>query len=125
MPTWFYILVGFLVLITAMYLLSYYQTKKASVKLDEEKFKINMRKSQLIDVRSKNEFDSGHINGARNIPIGIISKQYKKLRSDQPIYLYCASGKRSSRAAVYLRSKGYTDLFELDNGLKGWTGNLK
>ncbi len=120
-----YVMVGIIVFLGTFLVVSYYQTKKISVKLETEEFKLHMRKGQLVDVRTKSEYNTGHINGARNISIQGISREYGKLRKDQAIYLYCATGKRSSRAAIYLRSKGFTDVFELKNGLKAWDGPLK
>ena len=53
--------------------------KKNITLLNEEDFANNMRKGQLIDVRKKEEFDAGHINGARNIPWTILNKNVSKL----------------------------------------------
>ena len=112
-------------IIYLLFILTYFQAKHSSIKLKEEDFKKVMRKGQLIDVRSKQEFDSGHINGARNISIQAIIRNLHQLRKDQPIYLYCANGRRSARAALFLRSRGYEEIYELENGLKGWNGPLK
>lgn len=120
-----YPLIGLAIFFIIIIIVSYFQVKKASIKLGSEEFKQVMRKGQLIDVRTKKEFNLGHINGARNINSQLISREYHKLRKDQPIYLYCATGKRSSRVAVLLRSKGFTEVFELKLGLKAWNGPLK
>lgn len=125
MEWYHYLLIGIAVLFVFLIVISYFQAKGSSIKISEEEFKKNMRKGQLIDVRSKQEFESGHINGARNIPVSLIAREYRKVRPDQPVYLYCATGKRCSRAAVYLRAKGYTEIYQLDQGLKAWTGPLK
>lgn len=120
-----YTLIGLVLFFIIIMIISYFQVKKASIKLETEEFKQVMRKGQLIDVRTKKEFESGHINGARNINSQLISREYHKLRKDQPIFLYCANGKRSSRVAIMLRSKGYNEVYELKYGLKAWNGQLK
>jgi rhodanese-related sulfurtransferase len=125
MEWYHYVLIALAAFIITMFILSYRQTKKSSVKINIEEFKANMRKGQLIDCRSKQEFETGHINGARNISVAQITREYQKLRKDQPIYLYCESGKRSGRAAVYLRSRGFNDVYELQGGLKSWDGPLR
>lgn len=125
MDTIYWILIGIALFVVFLIILTYFQTKKASIKLNEEEFKKVMRKGQLVDVRSKQEFDAGHINGARNVTIQNIMRNLHHLRKDQPIYLYCNTGRRSSRAAVFLRAKGYQDIYELENGLKNWNGPLK
>ncbi len=106
-------------------ILSLIQIRKASVKLDAENFRNNMRKGQLVDVRSRKEFQSGHIVGARNIPLDMIVRNQHTLRKDQPIFLYCSTGKRSKRAAIFLYTRGYNEVYELKGGLKNWNYPLK
>jgi len=123
---WFYfVLGGIAMFFLTITIISYQQSKKASIRLEVEEFKKNLRKSQLIDVRTKKEFATGHINGARNISVQMITREYQKLRKDQPIYLYCQSGKRSNRTAVLLKAKGFNELYQLKNGLNSWNGPLK
>ncbi len=64
--------------------------------------------ARLIDVRSPGEFNSGHIDGARNIPVGEIGSRTAELGpADRPIVLYCASGARSAMAARSLKAAGF------------------
>ena len=93
--------------------------------LTEEEFRQGYRKAQLIDVREPKEFENGHILGARNIPITQINQRLIELRKDQPVYLYCQSGARSTRAALLLHKKGYRDLNHLQGGFKKWSGKVK
>ncbi|MBS4191265.1 rhodanese-like domain-containing protein [Bacillus sp. FJAT-49705] len=93
--------------------------------LTEEQFREGYRKAQLIDVREPNEFEAGHILGARNIPLSQMKVRLKELRPDKPVYLYCQSGMRSGRAAQFLYRKGYKDLSHLKGGFKKWSGKVK
>ncbi|MFE8702503.1 rhodanese-like domain-containing protein [Cytobacillus sp. FJAT-54145] len=93
--------------------------------LNEEQFREGYRKAQLIDVREPNEFDAGHILGARNIPMSQMKMRLKEIRPDKPVYLYCQSGLRSGRAAQLLNRKGYKDLSHLQGGFKKWGGKIK
>ena len=101
------------------------ESKKAVVNLSEKEFVENMRKGQLVDLRKKEEFDQGHINGARNIPFVMLTRNPGKLRRDLPIYLYCEKGKVCKRAALVLYGKGYENIYQLEGGLTNWTGPLK
>ena len=76
----------------------------------------------VIDVRTGQEFASGYIDGAVNIPVDNISSvEYDK---DSVIILYCASGMRSSNAAETLVDLGYTNIYNLDGGLINWGFDL-
>ncbi|WP_409254358.1 rhodanese-like domain-containing protein [Bacillus sp. SCS-153A] len=93
--------------------------------LTEDEFRAGYRKAQLIDVREPNEFEAGHILGARNIPLSQLKQRKQEIRNDQPVYLYCQSGMRSGRAAQMLRRQGHRDLHHLQGGFKKWSGKVK
>jgi len=73
--------------------------------------------AQVIDVRSREEFKSGHLKGSTNIPLQELSGQLNKINKQKPVIVCCASGMRSGSAKALLASKGYT----VYNG-GGWTG---
>jgi rhodanese-related sulfurtransferase len=103
----------------------YFYQKKLIKTLSEDEFRAGYRKAQLIDIREADEFNAGHILGARNIPLSQIRLRHKELRQDQPVYLYCQSGFRTGRAAQYLKKQGYTDFYQLKGGFKSWSGKIK
>ena len=112
-------------IILGLFIMMRRESKKAVVNLSEKEFVENMRKGQLVDLRKKEEFDQGHINGARNIPFVMLTRNPGKLRRDLPIYLYCEKGKVCKRAALVLYGKGYENIYLLEGGLTNWTGPLK
>ena len=69
----------------------------------------------IIDVRSKGEYQGGHIKGSLNIPLDTLSNNIAKLKKEKPVITCCASGMRSASAKSILKSKG----FEAYNG-GGW-----
>lgn len=72
----------------------------------------------IIDVRSKGEFDGGHIKGSINIPVDQLRNNLNKLKNkNKPIITCCASGMRSASAKSLLKSNGY---LEVHNG-GGWS----
>ena len=112
-------------IILGLFIMMRRESKKAVVNLSEKEFVENMRKGQLVDLRKKEEFDQGHINGARNIPFVMLTRNPGKLRRDLPIYLYCEKGKVCKRAALVLYGKGYENIYQLEGGLTTWTGPIK
>lgn len=99
--------------------------KRSATTLTEEEFKEGMRKAQVIDVREKDEFDAGHILGARNIPYSVLKNSLASIRKDTPVYVYDDKKAISIRAAVKLKKAGYSDISILKGGYQGWTGKTK
>lgn len=80
----------------------------------------NGNQVQLVDVRTSEEFEAGHINGAVNYDwYGNFDAQLAKLDKSQDVFVYCLSGGRSAEAAVDMRSKGFT-VIELKGGMMQW-----
>jgi rhodanese-related sulfurtransferase len=105
--------------------ITWFYQKRILSTLTEEQFREGYRKAQLLDVREPNEFDGGHILGARNIPLSQLKNRLREIRPDKPVYLYCQSGMRSARAATMLHRKGYKELSHLQGGFKKWSGKVK
>ena len=120
-----YIAIIILVIIIGYMVVQQILNKRAVKELDQNDFHKSLRKAQVVDVREKVDYDYGHINGARNIPITMFKQRFQGLRKDQPIYLCDANGIASYRAARMLRKNGYTDLYMLKGGYKKWTGKIK
>ena len=74
----------------------------------------------LVDVRTPGEFDASHLQGAINLPLGILGAQAGKLESkDRPLVVYCASGTRSAVARAQLKRLGFTQVFNLGGMWRG------
>lgn len=80
----------------------------------------------LLDVRTPEEFSTGHIPGAICIPNESIGKQEITVlpNKKQRIYIYCRSGSRSKQAADKLLDMGYTNLVEA-GGIMDWQGEIQ
>ncbi|WP_373817967.1 rhodanese-like domain-containing protein [Glaesserella sp.] len=65
-----------------------------------------------IDVRSAEEYQTDHIDGALNIPYDALAEQIAKIspNKDEPINLYCRSGRRAEVALTELKKLGYTQV---------------
>ena len=75
----------------------------------------------ILDVRTQEEYDQGHIPGAVLIPNTEIEAQAEALLTDknQLILVYCRSGRRSKQAAEILVELGYTNIYEF-GGILDW-----
>jgi phage shock protein E len=69
---------------------------------------------RVVDVRTAEEFAQGHLPGAVNIPFDQIGKRLGEVGApDEPVLLYCRSGRRSAAATETLRANGYRALYDL------------
>lgn len=76
--------------------------------------------AQFIDVREPDEVAKGTLPGTTNIPLGQIAEKLSELDSDRRVVLLCRSGGRSTQAAETLTAAGFTDVVNLEGGMKGW-----
>lgn len=74
----------------------------------------------LLDVRSKQEYNEGHLNNAINIPLYELQICLCKLKDKEKIIVvYCQSGIRSKKAIRILNKNGFKNLYNLKDGLDG------
>ncbi|HLW29450.1 MAG TPA: rhodanese-like domain-containing protein [Brumimicrobium sp.] len=76
---------------------------------------INFDKAFIVDVRTPQEFASGHYEGAVNIPLNQVSQQLSEFDDKEQIVVYCRSGARSGNAKQILESNGYTNVINAIN----------
>lgn len=99
-------------------ILSFAQTKINA----EEAYKKIKKKTQLVDVRTTEEYSKMHIKNSLHINWNDkenFDVSTKKLNKKKPIYIYCLSGGRSKKAAEYLTQQGF-EVFEIEGGIMKW-----
>jgi len=76
----------------------------------------------ILDVRTKEEYDKGHIPGAKLVPIEVIPKKIAQLEKykDKPVLVYCESGARSPIAVVALENNSFKHIYHLSSGISSW-----
>tara|TARA_B100001175_G_scaffold317838_1_gene336831 strand:+ start:1044 stop:1412 length:369 start_codon:yes stop_codon:yes gene_type:complete len=105
------------------------ESNKGEFKLLEYKLyksHIENNSVQLIDVRTPEEYNLGHINGAVNIDYkneNIFYRSFKKLDKSKSVYLYCRSGNRSKKSADILIELGFSRIYDLKGGFIEWNLN--
>lgn len=81
-------------------------------------------KPVVLDVRTPEEFAEGHLPGAVLVTVGekdFADKVKKVVAVDQPVLVYCKSGKRSAAAVAALKAAGFSQIHELKGGVTAWS----
>ena len=74
----------------------------------------------VLDVRTPEEFASGHVPGAVNIPYDQVASRLAEIPKDKEVVLYCRSGRRAGLAAAELEKAGYADLQLMQGDMPAW-----
>lgn len=76
----------------------------------------------VVDVRTPEEYASGHVPGARSLPLGELGDRLTELEpfKDQALHLVCASGGRSARAQRVLSDAGFVRPINVEGGTRAW-----
>jgi len=73
-----------------------------------------------LDIRERDEFASGHVEGAVHIPLGELPQRTDEAPAGRPLVVYCGHGERASSAISILERAGYRDLLNIDGGFDAW-----
>jgi len=101
--------------------------KYTDITVEEAKEIIEAGNVILVDVRTQEEYNEKHIDGAILIPNETItdSQPAELPDKDADILVYCRSGKRSSEAAKKLADMGYTNVYNMLGGINEWPYEIK
>ena len=75
--------------------------------------------ARVVDVRQPEEYEAGHVPGAKLIPMADVVARIGEFPVDGPVYVICQTGGRSQRAADYLRNVG-VEAYTVAGGTKAW-----
>ncbi|NVN95634.1 MAG: thioredoxin [Bacteroidetes bacterium] len=89
---------------------------------DFQKKMNELTKAPIIDVRTPNEFNQGHLKNAINININDVnfSNLINKLDKNKPVFVYCLSGARSTNALNQMHNQGFNVIYNLAGGMMKW-----
>ena len=77
---------------------------------------LKLNKINILDVRSKSEFDNKHIEGAINFPLNLLHEMYKEIKYEDNLYVHCAGGYRSVIAISILMKLGFKAMTNITEG---------
>jgi rhodanese-related sulfurtransferase len=83
---------------------------------------INRERAVLVDVREPEEFATGHMIGAKNVPLNQLDEKLASAVKNKnvPLLLVCATGARAQRAVAMAKKLGYEQAQAVAGGLKAW-----
>lgn len=76
----------------------------------------------LIDVRQPDEYQAGHLAGARLMPLDTVPDRSSELDRSKPVFVYCTAGVRSRAAAAVLKRAGIPEVYSMAGGINAWNG---
>jgi rhodanese-related sulfurtransferase len=97
--------------------------KFTSLAAAEFQYSLVSHPGTLLDIRTAEEYATGHLTDSQNIDYYQTDKfmaYLDSLNKQQPYYVYCRTGKRSALAIQQMRQKGFTDVTELSGGISAW-----
>lgn len=89
----------------------FFRSEKTDLKYEEAMDIYNRKNGIVIDVRAPEEYQIGHIRGAKNIPIYEMDNVKNTIDKNEVILLYCSTGKRSKMAKEILMKDGYKNVY--------------
>jgi rhodanese-related sulfurtransferase len=117
----FFLAVGLFAILSAMG-----QTKNVSPAFAEKK--MNKKKVVVLDVRTTQEFNEGHLPNAIHIDVMdsvAFVQQSGKLKKGKTYLVYCKSGRRSAKAAAIMEQQGFRHIWNMEAGITAWKGTIK
>lgn len=83
---------------------------------------INRKHAIVLDIRSSDEFNNGHLPQARNLSLDTLAEKVGQVAKNKtaPILLVCKNGHSSAKAQSVLRQLGYAETFSLQGGVDAW-----
>lgn len=95
------------------------------ISVKEGKKLIESKDVFILDVRTQEEYDSGHINGStliavQDIPKEELGEKLKIIPEDKDILVYCRSGRRSAQASQILIENGFSHVYNMQGGIMEW-----
>jgi rhodanese-related sulfurtransferase len=97
------------------------KTQYTDVSIQQAKEMIDRGDVFILDVRTQEEYDTGHIKNSTLIPVQVLDKRLNELPRDKKILVYCKAGGRSAQASEILVNNGFKEIYNMKGGITDWT----
>lgn len=108
------------------------KTEQESQQADYENISVNEAKNMIlteevnvVDVRTPQEYEEGHVPNSTLLPLQELEDRYAELNPEDKLVIICRSGNRSAQASEFLISKGYTNVYNVVGGMNSWDGEVE
>ncbi len=97
------------------------ESKYEDISVQQAKEMIDRGEVFILDVRTQEEYDTGHIEDSTLIPVQVIDKRLDEIPRDKKILVYCRTGHRSVQTSEILVNNGFKEVYNMKGGIIGWT----
>jgi len=94
--------------------------KYIDIPVSEAKIKVDSGEYFILDVRTREEYDAGHIAGSVLIPNEVLLNRLDEVPRDKPILVYCRSGRRGAISSQDLIDNGFSEVYNMEGGINEW-----
>jgi rhodanese-related sulfurtransferase len=96
-----------------------------NVSTEEAKQLIDNKEVVVLDVRTPEEYQAGHIPNAILIPLQELENKLNDLDKEEPYLVVCRSGNRSAQASEILTNNSFTNIYNMTGGMNSWTYEIE
>jgi phage shock protein E len=94
--------------------------KYIDIPVSEAKIKVDSGEYFILDVRTREEYEQGHIAGSVLIPNEVLLNRLDEVPRDKPILVYCRSGRRGAISSQDLIDNGFSEVYNMEGGIAAW-----
>ncbi|MBB6176895.1 rhodanese-related sulfurtransferase [Anoxybacillus tengchongensis] len=120
MRKWFSFLLTFLFIVSGCA-----QDRYTNISVDEAAQMMQKEDVVVLDVRTEEEYASGHIPGAILLPLQQLPDRMNELNKNKTYIIVCRSGNRSAQASELLVKEGFTNIYNMTGGMNEWKGEVE
>ncbi|MBB5356093.1 rhodanese-related sulfurtransferase [Anoxybacillus mongoliensis] len=120
MRKWFSFLLTFLFIVSGCA-----QDRYTNISVDEAAQMIQKEDVVVLDVRTEEEYASGHIPGAILLPLQQLPDRVGELNKNKTYIVVCRSGNRSAQASELLVKEGFSSIYNVTGGMNEWKGEVE